>query len=834
MTLADLSTGQSAVVVRIHSEGAFRKRITEMGFVKGKVVTVVKKAPLQDPIEYRVMDYNVSLRESEARQIEVVTPEEWHNALHPEAFKGIQNYKKFDQQSRNKNKEIRIALVGNPNAGKTTIFNVASGAHEHVGNYAGVTVEKKEAFFEQDGYTFIITDLPGTYSITSYSPEEVLVRDHLLHERPDVVINILDSSNLERNLYLTTQLIDMGCKVVIALNMFDELERRGDKFLHKKLAQLIGIPIIPTIAKKNIGINELFSKVIDVYLNREPISRKVNISYGEDIETSVKTLADKLDDIPAISSVFPPRFCALKLLENDKGMRLFICDMPEYPMIRDMAQTEISRLETLGGEDTETLLTNAKYGFITGALQETYRPAQRNYNTLTQKIDKWITHKYIGFPIFIFFIWLMFQCTFWLGSYPMQWIEQLVSFAGATLTQVMPDGILKDLLVDGIISGIGGVIVFLPNILILYSFISFMEDTGYMARAAFITDKVMHLIGLHGKSFIPLVMGFGCNVPAIMATRTLENRNDRLLTMLIVPFMSCSARLPVYLVIAGAIFPHSSANVIFSIYLIGIMLSIIVALLLKHTVFSKSELPFVMELPPYRIPTARATSKHIWAKAKEYLSKMGGLILIASIIIWALGYFPVSQERKNRYAQQKVQAEQHYAPLLGTTKNNQALQDSLNTALNNDLAKIDLAYEHEHQENSLLGQLGKFIEPVLRPLGFDWKMGVSLLSGIAAKEVVVSTMSILYQADPSEGSSSQSLIKKLQEQTRDDGSLLFTPIVAYGFMLFVLIYIPCIAVIAAIRKESAVLKWTVFSVVFTSLLAWLVAFLVVHIGALFL
>jgi len=798
-TLQDLHQGESGIIVKIRGRGAFRKRITEMGFVKGKEVTVIKAAPLQDPFEYRIMGYNVSLRQSESQLLEVITLEE---ALKQQVesgstdlFKGTFSDEILKTSAKEKSKVIDVALVGNPNCGKTTLFNYASGSHEHVGNFGGVTVDSKSARLEQNGYTFNITDLPGTYSLTAYTPEELFVRDHLLTKVPDIVVNVVDGSNLERNLYLTTQLIDMDIRVVMALNMFDELEKSGDRLDYVSLGKLLGIPIVPTVSSKGTGIRELFDRVIEVYEDRDPVVRHVHINYGQEIERSLKKIQDTIWADKSLTDHFSSRYFALKLLEKDPEILPLSPTSPEFKLIHDIAQKEITRIETQNSEDSNTLVTDAKYGFITGALKETIvrNHEVRSGKPISEKIDFWLTHKILGFPFFLVFLWIMFQSTFVLGEFPKHWIDLFVSWLGSQIGTLFPAGPLKDLLVDGIINGVGSIIVFLPNILILFFFISWMEDTGYMARAAFIMDKLMHKIGLHGQSFIPLIMGFGCNVPAIMVTRTLKDRNDRLLTMLINPLMSCSARLPVYILITGAIFPRYAGTVIFGLYLTGILLAILVSILFKKTLFKSKEAPFVMELPPYRMPTFRVTIRHMWEKGEHYLKKMGGVILIAVILIWALEYFP---------------------------RGNSGIS------------------QEERLKNSCIGQFGQAIEPVIHPLGFDWRMGVSLVTGTVAKEVVVSTMGVLYgtgQSVVKDKKTNLSAIlqsEKYREGSRA-GQKVFTPLAGISFLLFILIYMPCVAVIATVKKESGHWKWALFLISYTTALAWLLSFTVFQIGMLF-
>lgn len=817
--LSDLNTGETAIITKVLGRGAFRKRITEMGFVKGKMVTVIKSAPLLDPIEYEIMGYKVSLRRSEAELVEVVAAAD--EGLPDINFNGTIDEEKLKISALEKGKVINVALVGNPNCGKTTLFNYASGSHERVGNYSGVTVDAKTARLQQDGYSFNIVDLPGTYSITEYSPEELYVRTQILDKMPDIVINVIDASNIERNLFLTTQLIDMNIKVVIALNMYDELKKQGAKFDFDALGKMMGIPIVPTVASKGKGIKKLFSKLIEVYEDRDPVVRHVHINYGTLIERSIREIQDIIWKNPSLTDRISSRFVAIKLLEQDKPIRERLKQLDNYDLIRKVVKKNIELLEQEYGESSDTILADAKYGFISGALRETYHEPKKEKRVI-RELDDLLTHRFWGFPFFLLFMWVMFQATFTVGSYPMEWIDAGVGWFSGFVQGLMPEGPLRDLLVDGIIGGVGGVIIFLPNILILFFFISLMEDSGYMARASFMMDKLMHKIGLHGKSFIPLIMGFGCNVPAIMATRTLDNRKDRILTMIITPFMSCSARLPVYVLLISAVFPKNQGIVLFSIYFTGIVLAIVTALIMKKVAFAKKTVPFVMELPPYRIPTLRNTSLHMWHKAQQYLKKMGTVILVASILIWALGYFPRNTELS-----------QKYDAMIAEVENDALLSDSARTE---QIAILELNRGAELQENSYIGRMGHAMEPIISPLGYDWKMGVSILTGLAAKEIVVSTMGVLYQADASANESSETLKEKILEQKHNTGELkgqaVFTPLASISFMLFILIYFPCVAVIAAIRKEAN-WGWAIFTMVYTTGLAWLVAFLVYQIGSLF-
>jgi ferrous iron transport protein B len=822
LCLSDLQNGATGLIIRVLGYGAFRKRMTEMGFVKGKVVKVIKSAPLQDPVEYVIMGYNVALRHNEAALIEVAPVSNSQRVVTP-AFEGSFFKEGSKKVEAGKGNTINIALVGNPNCGKTTLFNYASGSHERVGNYGGVTVDSKEASIKQNNYTINIVDLPGTYSITEYTPEELFVRTHITNNRPDVVVNVIDASNLERNLFLTTQLIDMNIKVVIALNMFDELEQRGVILKYRELGIMMGIPIVPTVAVKGRGIGELMDKVIEVFENKDPAVRHIHINYGNTIEDSILRVRTVIKSSTGISRRFPARYLAIKLLENDKTTLKLLEENTNFDAISRQSRVEIQRLEKEYDDKSDTIIANARYGFIAGALRETCTERIDKEIKGKRDIDYILTHKIWGFPIFILFMWLMFQATFKIGSYPMNWIDSGVGWLGNLFSSVMPAGALHDLIADGIIGGVGGVIIFLPNILILFFFISLMEDTGYMARVSFIMDRLMHKIGLHGKSFIPLLMGFGCNVPAIMATRTLENRKDRIMTMLIAPFMSCSARLPVYVLIISAFFTKNQGLVLFSIYGIGILIAVVVAVVMKNTIFSRQDVPFVMELPPYRIPTMKNTTLHMWHKGSQYLRKMGSFILLASIIIWGLSYYP----RNVRYSAD-------YEAQISSINANALLPVRVKQIR---VSGIEIMKASEHQEQSYIGRLGRMVEPVIRPLGFDWKIGISLITGLAAKEIVVGSMGILYHADLNADGNSGSLIEKLQQQEHTSGRLkgekVFTPLVAFGFMLFVLIYFPCVAVIAAIKKESN-WKWAAFTMVYTTAIAWAAAFLTFQIGSIFL
>jgi ferrous iron transport protein B len=812
ITLYDLTEGEEGTIIKIKGRGRFRHRLSEMGFIIGKKVTVIKKAPLKDPVEYRILDYHVSLRNSEAQLIEV------ERGNHESEFKSFNGTFQTDEKNKylfEKTRNIQVALVGNPNSGKTTLFNYASHSREKVGNYPGVTVDLKEAEYRQSGYTFSIVDLPGTYSLKSYSPEEIYLRNYIFEKKPDIIVNIIDSSNLERNLYLTTQLIDMGVQMVIALNMYDELEKKGDKLDYESLGVLLGVPVVPTVSSRGKGIRELFDTIIKVYENREPVVRHIHINYGIEIENSLCAIQSKIKikENESFTNIISSRYLAIELLENDKEFSESIIHCVNSDEIIQTARREASRLEKFFTDPVESVITDVRYGFISGALKETLELDKSDRPRRARLLDNYLTHKYYGIPIFIFFMWVTFFTTFKVGGYFKGMMEAGISNLAGMISAAVPEGIVRDFMVEGIIGGVGGVIVFLPNIMILFLFISFMEDTGYMARAVFLMDRVMHKIGLHGKSFIPLFMGFGCNVPAIMASRIIESRRDRLITMLITPFMSCSARLPVYILFISAFFASNQASMLFILYAFGMVLAVLSALLLRKVFFRTAEIPFVMELPPYRVPTGRSIVKHVWFRTELYLKKIGGVILIASVIIWIMSNFP---RRIPAGFEQKIsRIEKSHIPDKQKTE---AIQ------------KLRTEQKSQQQRNSILGMVGRTIEPVMRPLGFDWRLSVSLISGVAAKEVVVSTLGVLFQAGDHGGY--KSLVEKIQVQKADSGNRLFTPLNAFSFMLFILTYFPCIGVVSAISRESGSWKWSAFIILYTTGIAWLLSFTVYQLGSL--
>lgn len=797
MRLSELKTGERGVIVKVNGHGGFRKRIIEMGFVRGNKVKVILNAPLRDPIEYEIIGYRISLRREQAEKIEVISESEAKQMLSErEDLPVIEADEAFLESQMSalaeaRRKEIRVALVGNPNCGKTSLFNIASGAHEHVGNYSGVTVDAKEGMFEHGGYRFKLVDLPGTYSLSAYSPEELYVRKNLLEELPDVVVNVVDASNLQRNLYLTTQLIDMNLRVVMALNMYDELQAKGDTLDIRQLGYLLGMPVVPTVSRTGEGIDKLFDTVIRIYEQSDPhLARHIHINHGAELEQSITRIKKLISRTEDIRYKYSTRYLAIKYLENDKDVESVVEALPDRDEIIAARFEEQKRIEAMIKSPIEAAMVDAKYAFIQGALAETYVPYKgRKKVSITDKIDSIATNRWLAFPIFILLLYVVFDGTFVLGGYPMQWIEWLVENVGAFVASVMAEGWFKDLIVDGVIGGVGSVLVFLPNIMILYLFISLMEDSGYMARVAFIMDRLMHKIGLHGKSFIPMIMGFGCNVPAIMATRTIESRKSRLITMLIIPLMSCAGRMPVYILIAGAFFSRHAGLVLLGMYALGILLAVAAAKVMSRF-FREDDLPFVMELPPYRIPTAKSIFRHTWEKGKQYLQKMSGVILVFSVVIWFLGYFP------DHDAYDSVQ---------------------------------------EQQEHSFIGYAGKAMEPVLKPLGFDWKMGVGIVAGVGAKELVVSTLGVMYAGDQPIDETLDETLDESQGDTRLQKALVksVTPAGALAYMVFILLYFPCIATFVAIKNEGG-WKWAIITAVYTILLAWVAALITFRVFSLIL
>lgn len=776
--LSQLQPGQSGIITDIEAHGAFRKRLLEMGFTRGRQVTVLRTAPTGDPVIYKVMDYDVSLRKAEAAMIEVA-PEDAIAAADTKS-KAADNptTASYTQHSH----PITVALVGNPNCGKTSLYNAVSHSSEHTGNYAGVTVDVKQTTFEHNGYIIHLVDLPGTYSLSSYSPEEVYVRQYLREQVPDVIVDVVDATNLERNLFLTTQLIDMDRRMVIALNMYDELRASGSVLDYKMLGRMLGVPIVPTVSKTGEGLPELLDTVIRVYEDQHEDVRHVHVKLDADMEAAVTRLKDALKDTPGVDLHFSPRYIAIKLLEGDAQAEHLIADSPDKDRILALRDSLIRPIVERDGQDASAIIAGEKYGFIAGALEETLKRQQSPSGLTTQIIDSVALSRRWGFGVFVAVMVFTFWATFSLGQYPMDWLDWIVNRLGELASWALPEGPVRGLIADGIIGGVGAVIVFLPNILILYYCISFMEDSGYMARAAFIMDSFMHRIGLHGKSFIPLIMGFGCSVPAIMATRSIESRTSRIITAVITPFMSCSARLPIYVLLIGTFFPSSAIVVFCSVYLLGILAAIGTALLLRHTRYKKDETPFVMELPPYRMPTGRSLWRHTKAKAGEYLKKMGGVVLVGAIVIWVLNYFPTHDRGQGA-----------------------------------------------RPGDSYLAQVGKAITPIMEPIGMNWQTTVSAIAGLPAKEIVVSTLGVLYTGN--EEAMDATLGQKMRSATPRPGHAPFGTAAALGFMVFILLYSPCLASVAAIWREAGP-GWAIFSVVYNTLLAWGVGWITYRIALL--
>lgn len=684
---------------------------------------------------------------------------------------------------------VVVALAGNPNAGKTTLFNSLTGARQHVGNYPGVTVERKEGDTDFQGTTLHIVDLPGTYSLTPYSLEEVVARNFVIDERPDVVVDVVDASNLERNLYLATQFIELDVPVVIVLNMVDMAEAKGLRIDTELLSELLGVPVIPMVATTGFGRRELLQEIVRV--GRERVRPKVAIKFGNELEPHIRNVTERVDQIGLDDRMgISPRWLAIKLLENDSEVVDDLREhIPEAHQLIEHVEQVRAHVESVLGDDPEMVIGDRRYGFIAGACRRAVTQVEAGRFDVTDFIDTIVTNRIVGIPIFLAAMWLMFEMVFKLGAAPMGWIESGFEALGGLASAHLPPGELQSLIVDGIIGGVGGVLVFVPNILLLFLAIAFIEDSGYMSRAAFVVDKVMSHIGLHGKSFIPMLIGFGCTVPAVMACRTIDDEKNRLTTMLVAPLMSCSARLPVYILLAGAFFsPQMAGKVIFGVYLFGVILAVIMAYIFRNTVLPGETTPFVMELPPYRMPTARGLLIHMWERTWHYVKKAGTVILLASVIVWFLLTHPAPP-----------------ADLLVTMSENEAAQ--------------------AHAEHSYAGRIGRAIEPIMHPLGFDWKITTSLIAGFAAKEVIVSTMGTLYSL----GEEAEE--ESLQAALRNSPTFHGRPLVALTMMIFVLIYVPCLAVVATVRKETNGWKWPLFLIGYTCGLAWIVSLIVYQVGS---
>ena len=826
MRISEMQAGQKGCIIKVKGHGSARKRAVDAGFYKGICIEVLNTDAAYVSLDGEGVQRSLSL--AEASMIEVLSTEEAANEMKvTEVSTGA--LKSLAHRHRHK---IEIALVGQPLSGKNSLFSTLT-----QGNAAPLPEAEDILMGERDfqDYHLHITNLPDTYSLTSRTADTWTVRRHLVGDAPDIVISVIDATNLERSMQITTQLLDMNLRVIVALNKFDAMQTEGSMLDYQTLSKLLGTPIVPTVSLNNEGLEHLLHLAINIYegadfldddgeVNKEVMRelqewhrsivhtddhtehladftrdhtldtrykkhayRHIHIYHGSELEQSIETLRNEVWKSEDTRYRYSTRYVAIGLLEGDADIEQFVREhMPNSKSIFTLRDKERRRYTRLMGESVPKAIRTAKRGFIQGALKETYTPphtkAKANLN-LTEQLDRLVTHKVWGVAIFLITLFIMFEATFVLGEYPMQGIEWLVEKTGILIEQLLPKGPVKDMIVDGIIGGVGGVIVFLPNILILYFFISLMEDSGYMSRAAFIMDKAMHKMGLHGKSFITLIMGFGCNVPAILSTRMIESRKSRLITMLVTPLMSCSARLPVYIIFVAAFFPHHSGAVLMGLYLTGILLAVLVARLLSRTVMRGDETPYVMELTPYRRPAWKVIFKHTWDKGYEYLKKMGGVILIASIVVWFLGYYPRS--------------EQYTTPA-------------------------------EQQEHSYIGHIGKAIEPAIAPLGFDWKMGIGLVSGVGAKELIVSTLGVLY--------ANQEVADTAESEAQIAAALksVTTAPAALAYMLFVLIYFPCLATLIAIKKETKGWGWAIFTALYTTILAWMVAFVVYRVAGIFL
>ena len=819
-----MHAGQKGCIVKVKGHGSARKRTVDAGFYKGVCIEVIEIDAEYVNVDVEGVQHRLSIHE--ASMVEVLTAEEAAQEMQVKEVSSS-DLKKLAHRHRH---EIEIALVGQPLSGKNSLFSTLTEGNASPLPHAADILMGERDF--QD-YHLHITNLPDTYSLTSRTADTWTVRRHLVGDEPDIVVSVIDATNLERSMQITAQLLDMNLRVIVALNKFDAMQADGAMLDFQTLSRLLGTPIVPTVALNNEGLEHLLHLAINIYegadfldddgeVNKEVMRelqdwhrsivhtddhtehladftrdhtldtrykkhayRHIHIYHGNELEQSIDVLREEVWKSEHTRCRFSTRYVAIALLEGDADIEQFVRDhMPNSKAIFALRDKERHRYSRLMGESVPKAIRTAKRSFIQGALKETYTPPRSEVKanlSLTGRIDRLVTHKVWGVAIFLISLFIMFEATFVLGEYPMQGIEWLVEQTGLLVERWLPDGPIKDMVVDGIIGGVGGVIVFLPNILILYFFISLMEDSGYMSRAAFIMDKAMHRMGLHGKSFITLIMGFGCNVPAVLATRMIESRKSRLITMLVTPLMSCSARLPVYIIFVAAFFPHHSGVVLMGLYLTGILLAVLVARLLSRTVMRGDETPYVMELTPYRRPAWKVIFKHTWDKGYEYLKKMGGVILIASIVVWFLGYYPRS--------------EQYATPA-------------------------------EQQEHSYIGHIGKAIEPAIAPLGFDWKMGIGLVSGVGAKELIVSTLGVLY--------ANQEVADTAESEAQIAAALktVTTAPAALAYMLFVLIYFPCLATLIAIKKETKGWGWAIFTAVYTTVLAWVVAFVAYRVGML--
>ena len=755
--LSDATPGAEVVLYKILGGMGMERKLTEMGLLPGEKIQRVD-SPKDGPVILIIKGAKVAIGQGMAEKIIV--------------------------EECIKKKKIKVALAGNPNSGKTSIFNNLTGARQHVGNYPGVTVEKKEGIACHDDYTIEITDLPGVYSLTAYSLDEVVARDFILNEKPDIVVNIVDASNLERNLYLSTQLMEFGVPLVLAFNMSDIAQSSGQRIDSAAISKLLGVSTVYTIGNKDKGTKELLEEIVKTYTNKTE-TKKAFVNYGREVEEEISKITALLQGRQGMVLNYPQRWLAVKLLEDDKYIVDFIKSNDGADDIIKQAEAGRLHIKTIFADDTETILADKRYGFINGILHETITQKRDSHLMVSDNIDYVVANRILGIPIFLGIMWLMFKAIFSLSEKPMQWIEQAQGIIGNYVSGLLPEGsLIQGLVADGIIGGVGSVLVFVPIIFLLFFFMSVLEDSGYMARIAFIIDKFMHKIGLHGRSFIPMLLGFGCNVPAIMATRVIESRKDRFTTILINPFMSCGARLPVYTLLIGAFFSERmSGNILFSLYVLGFLVAVLMAKVFRRFVFTGESAPFVMELPPYRIPTLKGLVIHMWERGWLYIKKAGTVIMLGCIIIWSLSALPLSSQ--------------------------------------GDITK------------SYIGKMGKVVEPVVRPLGFDWKIGTALIAGVVAKEIVVGTLGVLYGAGENADESSLGLRGALRKDTYPDGRPVFSPLIAYALMVFVLLYIPCLSTAAVIRKETGSWGWMFFSIGYSTALAWIASFIIYQGGRLF-
>lgn len=777
---------------------------------------------------------------------------------------------------------LTLALAGNPNCGKTTIFNNITGAKQHVGNYPGVTVERREGFKSFEGKNLLVVDLPGTYSLTAYALDELVARNFIINERPDVIVDILDASNLERNLYLAVQILELERPVVLALNMADVAQKQGLQLNDKLLEEKLGVPVVRTIGSSNSGTNELLQAAVAA---AERIGQKsFAIQYGPEIEGKIADLVAAFDDIAGAK--YPLRWMAVKLLENDNDVIEMVRQMEKGREIVAEAAEARKEVSDELGEEIEVAIAGYRYQFVGKLYAEIARADGGALQNISDKIDSVLTHRIVGLPIFLGIMWAVFNLVFTLGAYPQDWLDAGFTWLGDTLTASMPDGDLKSLLVDGIIGGVGSVLSFVPQIFILFFAIAILEDSGYIARAAFLMDRVMRAVGLHGKSFIPLILGFGCGVPAMMGARTLENPRDRMVTVLITPFMSCSARLPVYTVLTAAFFSADVAGtVVFSLYCLGIVVAILMGMLYRKTLFAGDVEPFVMEMPPYHLPTLRSLLMHMWERGSLYLKKAGTIILAMSILMWFLVSYPSEVDYSRDYDQAKEETQAAFETQVGNDiltplgiaalKDNSGLQTTIDQIgdveeqfgdakddggeqvaetekaerlkaiekaqpgvypyaahywelkqdMDDTIDQLEKDQKGEKLTASYAGHLGQFLEPFVRPLGFDWKMATGLFAALTAKEIMVSTLGTIYAVAADDDDTGA-----VQDMLAADPA--FTPLIAYALMVFVLLYPPCIAALSVMRRETASWKWTGLSFVSSIAIAWIAAFIIYHGGKL--